>query len=288
MVPRTLRLLPLISAALLSVSASAFGADWLPASREVFRPLWADPKELGYQLRWSARDSRQPVTEIGLGDYLGIVRTEPEAPLEAQLSIGAGVISRFDTYNHSRDFEVADFSLVLPLDLRSGPNSVRLALWHTSSHLGDDFIRLNPSIATTPGGLHKAYTDEFQAIYSYDVSHALRLYGGAADAVNIIPPDARGRVQGGFEASWPVFREHAEVRLGTDLQWYARRDGRFATDVRLGLRAINSRRLGGVMPFIGYYNGPIYYQQVFPQVEKQFTMGVRIDMGSPVTPGSYK
>jgi hypothetical protein len=285
MVPRNLRFLPLISASLLCLSVSVFAADWLPASKEVFRPLWADPKELGYQLRWSVRDEHQPVTEIGLGDYLGIVRTEPESSVQAQLSIGAGVISRFDTYNHSRDLEVADFSLTLPLDLRSGAHSVRLAIWHTSSHLGDDFIRLNPPPMSF---LHKAYTDEFLALYSYDVSRALRLYGGAADAVNIIPPDKRGRLQGGFEASWPVFREHAEVRLGTDLQWYARGTGKFATDVRLGLRALNSRRLGGVMPFIGYYNGPIYYQQVFPQVEKQFTMGVRIDMGSPITPISYK
>ena len=48
--------------------------EWLPSSKELFRPLEADPRELGYQARLTSRDEGDLVGEIGFGDYLGLIR----------------------------------------------------------------------------------------------------------------------------------------------------------------------------------------------------------------------
>jgi hypothetical protein len=279
MVSRALGVLTLLLLALCSClpAGGARAADWLPPSKELFEPLFADPKEISNQIRWTVRDDGQPVTDVGLGDYLGVVRVPVTDRWDGQLDLAAGVIGRFDTYLHSRDFEVADFTLALPFDFRNGPHSVRFALWHISSHLGDDYIRLHDPT------LGKAYTDEALAIYSYNPTVWSRVYAGGARALDIVPPAAADRAQAGFElSSKPVWNGRAQAIFGTDLQWYARAGGRGAVSAKLGMRFLNERRQGAVTGFIGYFDGPLYYEQEFPKEEQEFTIGLRFEIGSSV------
>lgn len=278
MVQRARRLAPLFLAVCLALPAlgSAAERDWLPSSKELFRPLEADPKEIGYRLRWTAIRARPAVTEIGLGDYLGIVRA-PLGGWDWQASLGGGAIARFDTSRPSRDFEVADFTLALPFDLRKDRHAFRAAIWHVSSHVGDDYVRRRSA------PIFKSYTDELVVLYSFSATPFVRLYAGGARAFVIRPTASRKRGMAGFElGSRPFMNGRAQAVLAAHGEWYERRGDNVAVSLRAGLRAVDEQRVGALTAFVGLYEGPLYYQYRYPEREAHLTLGLSIEMGSPI------
>src|SRR4029077_10554992 len=108
-----------------------------------------------------------------MGDYLGLYRWA--LPWEAaylQISIGGGTFGRFDLAGTSNSMESVDFFANIPIDLRFGKWSVRLMPYHTSSHLGDDFLKDTGQTTT------KHSWDNMRSLLSYDLCSHLRLYGG--------------------------------------------------------------------------------------------------------------
>lgn len=264
---------------LLLASPGAFAAEtaWFPSSKELFRPLLADPKEPGYTLRLTSPNGSHSVTEIGIGDALGIYRSRLGG-WDWQWGIGGGVVGRFNTSVASNWFEVADFTFAVPFDFRRGVHSLRLAYWHVSSHLGDDYIRLHPAAS-----ISKHFTDDTLLLYSYTPSPSLRFYAGGARAFKILPSLAKFRAQAGFEAYGPaLWTRGGQPVFGVDLQALERGDWKASGNVVLGLRLPGSNRLGAVSFLLGYYHGPLYYQYRFREVETHWTFGLHLEMAAPV------
>ena len=132
-----------------AVCGTAIPADearrYVPLPRgDVFCPLIADPKELGSFLTY-LRGTRVPfdtdIGSVGIGDRFGLLRWGgPGLEDGVQISLVGSVFAQFDLRSESYDLINADYLVALPLTVRRGDLSMRLRLYHQSSHLGDEFL----------------------------------------------------------------------------------------------------------------------------------------------------
>jgi len=118
-----------------------------------------------------------------MGEEFGIVRFDFENSF-LQLGIMGGVAARFDISRITNDLQIADYTLVLPVDYVRDRFILRLMYWHTSSHIGDDYIASN-AIASTE--LEKNVTDDMRLILNFDILSCLRVYEGYMYSFNTIP-----------------------------------------------------------------------------------------------------
>ena len=79
------------------------------------------------------------LVRMGLGDGL-FLASGRVGGVQYHLELAAGVQAEFDLAVSSFDFLVADFIVGVPLRLSHGPWTGRLAVYHQSSHLGDDIL----------------------------------------------------------------------------------------------------------------------------------------------------
>ena len=154
--------------------------DTFPSAREFYYPLIADPTELGYSGRYLYQVGGGHYAEITVGDYLGLLRWQLPSDWIIQLNIAGGVLARFDMNTIRNALEVTDFTAGLPLDFHHGDSTVRMGIWHTSSHLGDDFLKVNDVV------IQKRSDDMLKVIYSYSPTKWLRLYSGGSYAFHVI------------------------------------------------------------------------------------------------------
>src|SRR5438046_7204000 len=111
--------------------------DGRPAT-VVFQPLLADPKEPRFFATYLwARSPRlaSRLGSVGFGQTIGLLRGR-----DWQLAIAAGVFSEFNMQSSTTDLLNTDYLVGLPLTYRQDRKSTRLRLFHTSSHLGDDYM----------------------------------------------------------------------------------------------------------------------------------------------------
>jgi D-alanyl-D-alanine carboxypeptidase len=115
---------------------------------DVFRPLLADPKQPQFFVsldRYKSPGEKYTMGEAGFGETFGIYRLSPRREGEdLQLSVEASLVARFNMETSSHDLVNADYSIGFPLTCRRGDNSLRLRFYHQSSHLGDEFLLMNP------------------------------------------------------------------------------------------------------------------------------------------------
>ena len=269
----------LLLAALSVPAARPAGAqepDWLPSSKEYFWPLLADPTEPHYGVRLTMPAKRRRVGEIALGDTLGVYRFHSGAT-DVQLNLGGGVIGRFDVSKLTNDFQAADFTFALPVDVHRGRHDLRLMYWHVSSHLGDDFIAHESPV------LRKALTDELRWLYSFGPGR-LRFYGGHAWAFSVSPHGSRrNRFHGGAEWSGrPFLNGRAHALLAGHLERLERAGPGLDLTLRAGVRVADEQRVGALTYFVEFFNGHLPYQQFTSRRETHGALGLRFEMGNPI------
>ncbi|MCX5787240.1 MAG: DUF1207 domain-containing protein [Elusimicrobia bacterium] len=250
-----------------------------PSAREYYPPLAADPTEPSYGARMIYPPGGARFGEITVGDYVGLTRWRLADRWNAQLNLGGGVTSRFNLSTERNSLEVTDFSFTLPLDIVLEPNNrvLRLAYWHTSSHLGDDFIgRVNPP-------LQKRAYDAFKGMLSYTPSDWLRVYGGGSYAFNQINLGGRGALQCGAELMSRRFWGINHLFLAQDLQSQERVAWNPSYNIRGGLKWFDARRIGAASLFVEYFTGHPYYLQFQQQRESHWGFGLRFEIGNPVS-----
>ena len=135
-----------LAALLFAVAASREGRaqsyipEPLTSAREYYAPPLADPTEPSYGGRLIYPPGGNRYGEITIGDYVGLTRWRVLG-MDTQLNIGGGAIARFNLTTPQNNLEVVDFSAGMPLDVSVAKGkTLRLAYWHVSSHLGDDYI----------------------------------------------------------------------------------------------------------------------------------------------------
>ena len=248
-----------------------------PSAREYYPPLAADPTEPAYGGRMIYPPGGARFGEITIGDHVGLTRWRLADRWNAQLNLGGGVMSRFNMSTERNSLEVVDFDLSVPLDIVFEPNQVlRLAYWHTSSHLGDDYIgREHPQ-------QEKRAFDALKAMVSWTPSEALRFYGGGSFAFNQINLGGRGALQAGIEfMSRPVWGI-THLFLAQDLQSQERVGWNASYNIRGGLRWFDVKRIGAASLFAEYFTGREYYLQFQERRESHWGFGLRFEIGNPV------
>ncbi|MCE9535165.1 MAG: DUF1207 domain-containing protein, partial [Nitrospirae bacterium] len=106
---------------------------------DVFRPLFADPKQPQTFATLQAvkiRDSKTSATvgSVGFGENFGFY-SRRDGCNGWQVGLLAGVFSQFDMNAPSSDLINTDYVVGIPLSWRSGLFSTRVRLYHQSTHL---------------------------------------------------------------------------------------------------------------------------------------------------------
>ena len=195
----------IVAAALTAGRTGALAQAPLPApgpSVALFPSLLADPKEPQFfaTYLWQ-RSSRlaSRLGSVGFGQTFGVLGTRGW-----QLSIAAGVFSQFDLSSSSADLMNTDFLVGLPLVYRRGGTTMRLRLYHQSSHLGDEYMI----------HAHAQRVDlSFEAselLLSRELAH-WRVYGGGEYLFTHSPADLKPGV---LHAGLEYRRPGSLVRLG--------------------------------------------------------------------------
>jgi hypothetical protein len=255
----------------LAIPATPTSAEFFPDAHELFKPLKADPRELQYFLKWAVPVSNHSVGEVALGDMLGLYRGS-FAGGEFQLSGGGGIFARFNVSSESNDTQVIDFYGNMPLDYRRGDWATRILAYHTSSHLGDDYVK-EKNIQT-----EKHTFDNLKFLLAYNGWKAVRIYGGYNYLVRTIPGDDRNAFQGGLEWSRLV-RSHSEVYWATDFQSWERTGWNGQLHTQIGWRVFKRPEQKRSITLFGEFGaGGMPYGQFYRENETYWGMGLKFQL----------
>jgi hypothetical protein len=278
---KTKRAIPLVlSFAFCILSSGPAHADdngFLPRSHEVFKPLLADPRELQYAVRLVAPVGHKLFGEAAMGDYLGLYRwTQPDSNRAMQVSVGGGVFGRFDLAGTSNDMQSADFYANLPFDIRRGAWSGRFMLYHTSAHLGDDYLKTH-GITT-----NKHAWDNLRLLVSNDLNPFLRGYAGYTYAFRTLPQHTgRSALQTGFECTSAWWANgHSQIYWANDFQSWERIAWNPAFNSQVGVRLAQDRQSGRALSlFLEFMTGAQPQGQFYLQKETHWNLGLKFDLG---------
>jgi hypothetical protein len=242
-------------------------------SDDVFRPLLADPKQPQWFAMWQSTrsrsaDARANFGSVGIGENFGFY-TRRQGCDGWQVNLLTGIFSQFNLDTTNAALVNIDFNVGVPLTWRSGNWSARFRYYHQSSHLGDEFLGLNPGFQS----INLQY-EEVDMILSYDLQKWLRLYGGGGVMVNRIPATIdRNQVQWGFEARAPLWRSHvfgrlsnpvivspilsADFKSNEELNWIIN------TNVLWGIEISPTASFKRVRILMNFYHGFFPYGQFF-------------------------
>jgi hypothetical protein len=272
---RKVLLLLLVLGGILAPCVSADDTGYFPESHELFQPLLADPRELQYALRLIVPVSHNLLGEAAIGDYLGIYRWSLGGGGRAQVSMGGGVFGRFKLATSANEMQVADFYANLPFDWRIGSFSGRFMMYHTSSHLGDDYL------AEHGGTTSKHSWDNLRWLASYDTHPYLRLYAGYNYIFRELPGHlGRNALQGGFEMYAPRGKKgHARAYWANDFQSWERSNWNPMFSSQLGVKITrDSQSRRGTAFFLEFMTGRQPHGQFFLEEETRWGLGIKFDL----------
>lgn len=236
---------------------------------DVFAPLVADPREPRLHLSVVATRGFFETT-LWLADHgesIGIVRWA-SARRAVQVGLLVNKLAQIDLEARSNALVNTDFSIGVPVTVRQGAVSARLQVFHTSSHLGDEYL---VQTGTVPQNISFEQVDLVISGEPVSVERAAwRLYGGGNYAFrrSSASPEP-GAVQLGAEVrSRPlVLRRAARGRL------VAAADGRFTREraweptlsVRAGIElGTGSGGAARTLSLLGeFFTGPIAFGQLY-------------------------
>jgi hypothetical protein len=255
----------------LAPSIAAYETQSFPNAHELFAPLQADPSELQFGFQFGFPVAHSAIAQVDAGDYLGIYRWALGDVGALQLNVGGAVNSRFDaTPDHN--LQVIDYYGNVPLDLKIGPVSARSMFYHDSSHLGDDYLRVN-NIQDANNSWNA-----LREIVSIQAFKALRLYGGYTWAVGSKPEwSGRQAVQGGGEIYFNT-AEHSfwHPYWANDIQAWQRSNWDATWISQLGFKTGDAFSKGrGISYFVQYRAGPRSEGQFYSKKESIWGAGLK-------------
>jgi hypothetical protein len=124
------------------------------------------------------------MASVGFGEAFGLYRFFGSREGDGlQINIEGGLFAQFNLDAPSYDLINADYIVGIPATYRLGDNSVRLRIYHQSSHLGDEFLQgVNP-----PERVNLSY-EAVDLIYSREW-RGWRVYGGGEYLIQKDPND---------------------------------------------------------------------------------------------------
>jgi len=108
----------------------------------IYRSYLAGMKEPRFAGMWVHDVDQGWLLEAALGGRMGVLRlgtTDARRPEGWEIDVEGAVFPRFDT-TEDRNLVSADYRIGVPLTFGIGPFQTKLAWYHLSSHLGDEFM----------------------------------------------------------------------------------------------------------------------------------------------------
>ena len=253
---------------------------WLWPAGHVYPLYIADPhRPVGaamadFYTRTGIYDSTDARTGLSVGGRFGFFRLDPAYPggRSWQLSLDAGLKAQFDSYN-KLDNVGWDGNYGLSLTTASGPLALRVGIFHTSAHVGDEY-------AERTGRTRIDYTREEAALgVAWRLAQRLWVYGeGGYGYYRLTEEQRPWRAQGGLQYTT------RPMLLGGRFAWYAaadfsateERDWRLDTAVQTGVTTTSAGRQWRIG--VQYIDGRPPLGEFFQDTEAWFTLGIWVDL----------
>ena len=202
---------------------------------DLFRPLIADPKQPQFFVSLNHFESsgvRYTMASVGFGETFGLYKFFGSREGDGlQLSVEGAIFAQFNMDAASHDLINADYTIGIPVTYRYGDNSLRLRIYHQSSHLGDELLLSdNP-----PERVNLSY-EAIEFIYSRDWRE-WRVYGGGEYLIRNNPGDLKP-----MSAHWGIeYRGNKLIMLnvrpifGVDMKSFEEHNWRIDTSVKAGV-----------------------------------------------------
>jgi len=201
----------------------------------LFQPLLADPKQLQFFVsinNFKSPGVRYTMASVGFGETFGLYRFFGTREGDGlQLNIEGGLFAQFNLDAPSYDLINADYTIGIPATYRRGDNSLRLRIYHQSSHLGDEFLQsVNP-----PERVNLSY-EAVDLIYSREW-RGWRVYGGGEyllqkEPAELKPASAHWGIE--YYGSKPLLWNGRPVG-GMDMKSFEEHKWNIDTSVKAGL-----------------------------------------------------
>jgi hypothetical protein len=174
--------------------------QWMP-DELIYHSYMAGVKEPRFASVWSSEKDFGLVWDVALGGRVGVLRWETSGPgctSACQVDLEGAVFPRLDPNAYSTPLIAADFRAGVPVTYGRGPLHVKIAYYHISSHLGDEFLLLNPDFPRIN------YSRDAVVIGGgYYCTDALRLYGEVGYALSAVGGAEPWELQFGADFSPP-------------------------------------------------------------------------------------
>ena len=211
-----------------------------------------------------------------LGGRVGILRygtAGPHFPQGWQVDVEAAAMVRL-TLDEIRDFESGDYRVGVPVTYGVDTWQFKLAVYHLSSHLGDEFIIAHPGSDLT----RINYVRDAVVLGASHYPHpAVRLYSEAAYAVNVDGGAEPWEFQFGTELSRPGPTGPRGTPFWA-INGHLREEHEFGGDVSTQLGWLWRGHSGQVVRFgLHYFNGKSSQYQTFDNSEEQLGAGLWYD-----------
>lgn len=139
----------------------------------MYRTYWASTAEPRLGTRAISDLGGHDSLDSQIGVRVGLIRFgDPDAEEGFQLDILGGANLRQNTDTYDWDMTGTDYRYDIPLTYRQGPHAWKFGFYHVSSHMGDEFLKNNPSVSRID-----YYRDAIYLGYSHYVTRELRVYG---------------------------------------------------------------------------------------------------------------
>lgn len=201
----------------------------------LFQPLLADPKQPQFFVNIASFKSpgvRYTMASVGFGETFGMYRFFGSREGNGlQLNIEGGLFAQFNLDAPSDDLINADYTIGIPVTYRHGDNSLRLRIYHQSSHLGDEFLQG----VNAPDRVNLSY-EAIDLIYSREW-HGWRMYGGGEyllqrDPAELKPMSAHWGIE--YYGSKPLVWNGRPVG-GVDMKSFDEHKWNIDTSIKAGL-----------------------------------------------------
>lgn len=253
----------LLLLAALTSRAAAADVDLFPRPNVIFPLLIADPRHIQLSASYYRLNGRN-TSDIALGHSWGLTRWR-SGELDEWLweaDIEGMAYSRFQIGGGVNRFETVDFFANLPVTVRRGDIAFKGALFHESSHLGDDYIR------ETGNAGFRSSNEGLRLQGSLEPRRFARLYGGGTYLFHDVPVSAPWSMQGGLEFFSDDLHWSKRVRtrffVGQDFQWHQdvgwNMDSHTVTGLKINFRESMTRAM---RVQLGYFTGHSPFGQFY-------------------------
>ncbi len=278
----TIEKLPEIAPRQESPPLVAFPSSLCPKSRYLqvlpqglmYRSYLAGVKEPRMASKWVHEKDFGWMWDVSLGGRVGIIRYGTDDVLNPQgwqIDLEGGVQPRL-SLEHQCDVVSSDFRAGVPLTFAEGPHHYKLAYYHLSAHLGDEWM------LRFPGTRRINYSRDVVLLgYSNYWTPDLRLYGEAGYAFDRDEFTKPWEFQFGVEYS-PLRSRGIRPAPFFAINGHLREDNDFSGNLTVET-GLQWRGLTGALFRLGmiYFNGMSDQYEFFDDFENKIGMGIWYD-----------